>query len=234
MIPKIIWQTYKDSFEDLPSYAKKTAQTWKDLNPEYRYIYMNDKDIERFVLKYYGIDWYNIITKCPIGVMKSDIWRYLVIYKYGGFYIDLDTICTKPLKEWVNNNKSLIICVDDDQLTYGQYAFAASPSNGALKKVIDNVKNNLTNPDYTNRHFVHLLTGVHVFTDSIKEYFKISNIYDFNDSKTANIENALLYEDFNLFHEGGFMKHIAAHNNWNDGKYVRWDEEVKKFLNVTE
>jgi len=234
MIPKIIWQTYKDPFDKLPSYAKEVAQTWKDINPEYKYIYMDDAAIEKFVLTYYGSDWYNIIKNCPIGVMKSDIWRYLIIYKYGGIYIDLDTICTKPLKEWVDHSKSFIICVDDDQITYGQYAFAGSPSSGVLKKIIDNVKYNFKNPDYTNRHFVHYLTGVHVFTNSIKEYFNINNIYEFNSNNNVKNENAFLYEDFSLFHEGGFMKHIAAHIRWDDGQYVQWDEEVKKFLKVNE
>ncbi|NBX27401.1 MAG: hypothetical protein EBR55_04000, partial [Chitinophagia bacterium] len=113
MIPKIIWQTYKYPFNELPQYAKDAAQTWKDLNPDYKYIYMDDQDCRSFILHEYGEDWVEIFDSCPIGVMRSDIWRYLVLYVYGGVYADLDTICLKPIKEWVSNNHSATISEDD-------------------------------------------------------------------------------------------------------------------------
>ena len=36
MIPKTVWQTYKDEFDRLPDYAKVAAQTWKAVNPGMR------------------------------------------------------------------------------------------------------------------------------------------------------------------------------------------------------
>ena len=35
----------------------------------------------------------------PIAVMKADLWRYCVIYKYGGIYADADTVCKINPKE---------------------------------------------------------------------------------------------------------------------------------------
>ena len=54
MIPKIIWQTYKDPIDTLAPYMTKSIQTWKDMNPEYEHRYMDDKQAEEFVLNEYG------------------------------------------------------------------------------------------------------------------------------------------------------------------------------------
>jgi hypothetical protein len=39
-----------------------------------------------------------------IKIMKSDLWRYLYLWEYGGMYADLDTIPQKKLLQPVNNN----------------------------------------------------------------------------------------------------------------------------------
>ena len=76
MIPKIIWQTYETTFSNLPQYAKTCANTWKDLNPEYKYLYMSAEDRECFVKENFDDDWYQIFMSCPLGIMRSNIWRY--------------------------------------------------------------------------------------------------------------------------------------------------------------
>ena len=34
-----------------------------------------------------------IFIKLSLKVMKGDLWRYCVVYHYGGIYADADTIC---------------------------------------------------------------------------------------------------------------------------------------------
>lgn len=36
---------------------------------------------------------YKAFLRCPMAVMKADLWRYCIIYYYGGIYADYDTIC---------------------------------------------------------------------------------------------------------------------------------------------
>jgi mannosyltransferase OCH1-like enzyme len=96
-IPKTIWQTYKDPYDSLAGYMKDTIQTWKDINPEYEHRYMDDAQAAQFVLDEYGEEWHKIFMGFPIGVMRGDLWRYMVIYKYGGVYADLDTECLNPI-----------------------------------------------------------------------------------------------------------------------------------------
>lgn len=226
MIPKIIWQTYKDPFSQLPQYAKDAAQTWKDLNPEYKYIYMDDQECRAFILHEFGEDWVAIFDSCPIGVMRSDIWRYLILYVYGGVYADLDTLCLKPIKDWVSENHSATICEDDVSNTYNQLTFASEPNNIIFKTVIDLIKVRFENPDYTNSRFVDYLTGIEVWTDAIKllnsDILQNILIYSENNNIYMNNNEAIYFN--------GAVKHLTASFNWNDGNYVQWQKEVGDFL----
>jgi hypothetical protein len=106
MIPKIIWQTHEWEYEDLPIYFAKTSMTWINLNPEYRYVYVSGVERENFIKSEYPelylyYKYWGKINKC----YESDIWRYLVTNKRGGFYCDMDSVCIKPLNYALKNFK---------------------------------------------------------------------------------------------------------------------------------
>ena len=96
MIPKIIWQTHEWEYKDLPHNFNRCIQTWKNLNPEWEYRYHSaiDRaiDVRDFDQELYG--YYMFADK----VTQSDIWRYVVLYQYGGFYTDMDSFCIMPLE----------------------------------------------------------------------------------------------------------------------------------------
>lgn len=49
--------------------------------------------------------------------MLADLWRYLVIYKFGGFYIDLDTAPFFPIEsldEYPFGNTGMIIALENE------------------------------------------------------------------------------------------------------------------------
>lgn len=226
MIPKIIWQTYKDPFNQLPQHAKDCAQTWKDLNPEYKYMYMDDEECRSFILHEFGEDWLAIFDGCPVGVMRGDIWRYLVLYTYGGIYADLDTICLKPIKEWVPDRYSAVISEDDVSGTYNQLAFASEPNNIIFKSVIDKIKQGFENPNYASKTFVDDLTGVSVWTQAIKDLSvdNLKNIFIYPENQNVYLEN----NQAMYFNKA--IKHLTASINWNNGYYIQWQKEILKVI----
>ena len=40
--------------------------------------------------------------KIKYGASKADLWRYLIIYKFGGVYADMDCRCINPLRQWID------------------------------------------------------------------------------------------------------------------------------------
>ena len=231
MIPKIIWQTYKDSFDQLQPYMVDAVNTWKNLNPDFEYRYMDDTQAAEFILNEYGQEWHNIFVNLPVGVMRGDLWRYMIIYKYGGVYADLDTECLNPINTWLNEDYDMIVCPETD-IHYCQWTFAASAGHPVLKSVLDTIKEKLLNPEYGSPHFVHTHTGPSIWTEGINKAldFKIDNLI--NDYLLLNsCNNAKLYkfhcyggENWRIFHFID-VKHIYGSQKWNDGNYIQWIED---------
>lgn len=234
MIPQTIWQTYKVPYEQLPEYAKQAAASWQFHNYDWQYRYMDDAEVLAFVGKEYGQAWVDIFNSCPLGVMRADMWRYMVIYKHGGMYADLDTICHKPIGEWLEPDVRMIVCPEvEDHLC--QWAFAAEAGHPALKSVIDCVWRAFQTPDYTHEHFVHAMTGPGVWTEGISEALGyraknwIAETKAVNAMPLAQELGFRIHDDWRWFHWHA-CEHIYGSQKWNDGKYVQWIEERKQVL----
>lgn len=231
MIPKIIWQTYKDPFDQLQPYMLDAVNTWKTLNPEYEYRYMDDSQAAQFILEEYGQEWHDLFVGLPVGVMRGDLWRYMIIYKYGGVYTDLDTECLNPINIWLNEEYEMIVCPETN-LHFCQWTFAASAGNPILKSVLDTIKEKLINPTYGSPHFVHTHTGPAVWTEGIMEALdiKVDNLIDdhllLNSSNNAKLYKFHCYggENWRIFHFVD-VKHIYGSQKWDDGNYIQWIED---------
>lgn len=90
-IPLVIHQTFRDNClsEDFHNLHTK----WRDLGVPY--YFHSDQEIERLVMSgtfeefpQLPAIWKACITK---PVVKTDFWRLLLLYEYGGIYTDLDT-----------------------------------------------------------------------------------------------------------------------------------------------
>jgi len=93
VIPKIIIQTWK--LHIIPPEYKQWSKTWKTKNPDFEYRFYTDKACYRFIYNNYPqyLDLYEFL----VGIEKVDMFRYLVLHKYGGVYVDMDTECFKPI-----------------------------------------------------------------------------------------------------------------------------------------
>ena len=235
MIPKIIFQTYKDPLESMPKYIQDTAQTWIDKNPDYLYMYFDDAQAEKFILKQYGKEYSEIFKNLPVGVMRGDMFRYLILYKIGGIYTDLDTECISPINDWLLEDKDFIICPEtDDHLC--QWTIAASPGHPALKGVIDLMMSRLKNPNYDMLHMVHHHTGPAMFTQGVLDGLGLENLSRknltingkfYNESEEFKNNKVHLYSDnrWRIFHFEA-VKHLYGSQVWSDG-YVQWIRHVK-------
>ena len=85
-IPRKIFQCYKTR-EDVPN---KVFNTIKKLNPNWEYNFYDDKDCINFLEKFYGKEYVDKFNGFKSGAHKADLWRYCVLYIYGGVYIDID------------------------------------------------------------------------------------------------------------------------------------------------
>jgi len=99
-VPKIIHQTWKTNIEeDLPPSVLQSSKEWKEMNPDWEYRLWNDSEVRDFVAKDYPnlLDMYDHIEP----VQRADLFRYLVILRYGGLYSDSDTSPRIPASQWL-------------------------------------------------------------------------------------------------------------------------------------
>lgn len=218
---------------------REAMNTWKNLNPEYDHVYMDDQQAAKFILEEFGEDWYKKFMSLPVGVMRGDLWRYMIIYARGGVYADLDTECLLPISTWMKKGAKMIVC-PETKTDFCQWTFAATKKHPVIKSVLEQIWEKLENPNYDEPHFVHTHTGPTVWSYGIKKALKIDYSLDIVDDfeKINNSKKAKWYkfhcyggEDWRIFHSNA-VHHIYGSQRWKEG-YVRWIENdlVQKYWN---
>ncbi len=97
-IPRRIWVAVKDRKDDLPGHLK----SFFERNPKWQVNVCDNDCKDKFMSSVFNgtsILWaYNLINPL-VGAAKADIWRYSVLYTYGGLYLDDDSDIKTPLDE---------------------------------------------------------------------------------------------------------------------------------------
>lgn len=159
--PRNIFQVWYQGCENLkdPRFIEN-AKNWKNLNTNWNYYCVSDSDLKNACYKF--------STKCgetydsmDVMHMKIDFGRYVLLYLYGGIYIDMDAYVLRSL----NYSKHIQKCIDlyevqnknvialsrldflymYEKLLNGKFNNAfmfATPENPVLKKFIENIVNN--------------------------------------------------------------------------------------------
>jgi mannosyltransferase OCH1-like enzyme len=141
MIPKIIWQTHENEYNNLLPFQKDITNTWKNLNPGWDYRYVGSKKRSEDVKEYdeFLHSYYLESTK----IHQSDIWRLVAIYNHGGFYSDMDAVCIKGIDETfldIHHNKELICSPEGFQHSgIGSSNFGAVKNSIIIKEMIDRI-----------------------------------------------------------------------------------------------
>jgi mannosyltransferase OCH1-like enzyme len=176
VVPKNIFQTHKSKKYVLGKPKVLNAVlSWKKFESHYRYYFFDDQDCEKFMKNKMGGDIYQAYCRLPLAVMKADLWRYCVIYYYGGIYADTDTICNLKPDFFINDSLLTVIPENDAHLC--QWVFSAPRNSPLLKSVIDlSVKRILEIPEIKGEHIIHHLTGPEVFTHGIEKYLQENDL----------------------------------------------------------
>jgi len=98
IIPKILHQIWIGG--DVPEKFKPLMQTWTLHHPDWEYKLWTDSDIESF-----PFDNPQMFQSASNVGAQSDIWRYEILKKYGGVYVDIDFECLQPLTPLVYCHK---------------------------------------------------------------------------------------------------------------------------------
>jgi inositol phosphorylceramide mannosyltransferase catalytic subunit len=164
-IPKIIHQTFKTA--QLPFITRWYISRFRKKNSSYLYAFYNDEQVDAFLKKEYGGDIYKAYQKLNIGAAKADLFRYAILYREGGIYLDIDSYINCNLDTLIRQDDNAILALERHHDYYAQWALIYAPGHPFLKRTLDLVVNNITLNKYPNS--VHGMTGPGVYTQAVKE-----------------------------------------------------------------
>lgn len=162
-IPFIVHQTFYTT--NLPLEIIKIINHNKKLCPKYKFIFYDDDDCINFIKTYFDERTYNAymsLNNC-YGAMKADFFRYCVLYKIGGVYLDIKSRINVPLGLIIRPNDSCILDLPRNNYepwrtnspTYEQWLLMFEPNHPYLDEMIKQMVINIENkyepeiPGYT-------------------------------------------------------------------------------------
>ena len=144
-IPRRIIQTGKSA--QLPVKERAVVANLRLLNPDFEYVFYDDWDVENFIDANFPA-YRAVFDGFPFRIQKYDFFRYLAVYRHGGFYFDLDVFLAAGLSpllehaavfpfEGLNVNDYLR---EQRRMDWhiGNYAFGARKGDPFLGAVIEN------------------------------------------------------------------------------------------------
>jgi autotransporter strand-loop-strand O-heptosyltransferase len=154
-IPRVIHQTYKTN--DLPTEISDVIQRLKNMNPTFDYKFYNNDDCINFIKENYDEETLNLYLSInPVyGSSRADLFRYLLMYKVGGVYLDIKSCTIKPLEEVLLPTDEFLLThwegldwADELNYQFGEFQnwhIICRPNHPFLKNVIEIVKDNIRN-----------------------------------------------------------------------------------------
>jgi hypothetical protein len=108
-VPLIIYQTWHS--KKLPPKMAECVDKMKKDNPEFEHHLYDDADCRAFIAENYDPYILEAYDRLVPGAYKADLWRYCVLYKTGGIYLDIKFRCEPgfSLLEFTKDNESFIL-----------------------------------------------------------------------------------------------------------------------------
>lgn len=167
-IPKIIHQIWIGPHE-FPQVALEWQKTWQEMHPDWEYKLWTNKDIDAFGMA--NIDSFN---QAQNWGEKADIWRYEILYRYGGVYVDIDEKCIKSFDAlhhtcdfYIAVHNLLLMLHHNNKFRINNAVFGACPNHPILGKAVEQIKFNRkkdhllerTGPDFITKVIVNYLSS---------------------------------------------------------------------------
>ena len=162
MIPKKLHFIWIGDQSKMPD---KCIDTWMSKNTDYDINIWDNDSVQRTNWKNYRQLHDMLIKKDYAGA--SDVMRYEILHEHGGVYIDADSVCLKPLEDWLLDCDAFA-CWEQEHMRNNLIAngfLGSAPQSEAMRLCIEEV----ATKDCTEDKLAWLITGPMLMSDV---YFK--------------------------------------------------------------
>ena len=173
-IPLVIHQTSKSRCL-VPSLAD-TVNKWKSFLPHHDYYLHDDAAVETLLslprLQTTFPLLQQVAFACTRGAMRADLWRYVLLWEYGGIYSDIDTYPNTTLVLPNSNNATTVdayFVLEQDGLL-SQYFMAVAPKHPLMFYTIQHTLINLLKSPDPRKAFAPTVTGPRALHQGFQTY----------------------------------------------------------------
>jgi mannosyltransferase OCH1-like enzyme len=192
IIPRYVFQTWKHTL--LSKDMKDNILQLRKNNPEFEYFLYDDKMCREFIQTHFGSNELYAFDSLIPGAYKADLWRYCVLYIYGGVYMDikLNTVQNFKLKSIIHEECFPIDINNANNKGIWQGFLICKPQNEILKHCIDEIIKNVKQCYYGDTCLS--VTGPGLVYNALIRY---NNIKLYNNSKVKLVRKTRLYLIYN-------------------------------------
>lgn len=109
-IPKQVFQTWGSNL--LPPSIQQASQSWQQLNPDWQQHLYTDEMCHAMIAEHFPAEVLWAYEQLIPGAFKADLWRYCVLYIYGGVYADIKLTALLPLNQIIHCDAYFATVID--------------------------------------------------------------------------------------------------------------------------
>jgi len=216
IIPKVIYQTWYS--KNLSKSMSEAVKKLKSNNPLFKHYLYDDNDCRNFIEKNFPKEvLYSYDCLIP-GAYKADLWRYCILYLYGGIYLDIKY---EPINNFSFNFliKNENICKDrpsyfKNRNGYYNALMIMKPGNIYLEYAIKKIYLNCKNKNYGYNNLYP--TGPGLLSEIFPANFSKNN-FNFIGYDIIKLNNVKILKSYPQYrNEQRLLKSKYYQDAWND------------------
>jgi mannosyltransferase OCH1-like enzyme len=236
-IPRVIHQTFYE--RKLSDRLQANVDHLRAMNPGWEYRFYDDHDIAEFIKAQYPrwVGKYFERIDPRYGAARADLFRYLLMYKVGGLYLDIKSTATRPLDSVLKPDDRFILSqwyLPNGQFEHSegfiydlrhipggefqQWHILCAPGHPFMKAVIEAVLANIDAYDpylhQTGKRGVLRVTGPIAYTLAIRRIMADHPHRDLDGRNEIGLE-------YNVFGEMNHVKVFKSHYSMQTAPIVR-------------
>lgn len=141
-VPQIFHQIWVPPGEENDPKVETSKNSWVKHNPGWVHFLWHDRYLGWLQHRDLYDDAPNLVPADAVGQFRSDIARLEILHKFGGMYVDCDTICMRPIETALAGHDAWAAA--EDAVWVGNTYLAAKAHHPVFAELVEKLRENVT------------------------------------------------------------------------------------------